>query len=99
MVLSNINQQVNYIEKKTIDPEDIGHESWFYEVEILDVPIVIVLGKQKYTFSSKDIIYYPIYIVEDDTIKAQIGVFESFIKNTIKWIMKEVLIFPKWANH
>ena len=89
MVLSNINQQVNYIEKKTIDPEDIGHESWFYEVEILDVPIVIVLGKQKYTFSSKDIIYYPIYIVEDDTIKAQIGVFESFIKNTINLVDNE----------
>ena len=87
MVLSKLNQNVNYIEKKTIDPEDKGHESCFYVIEIFDIPITIVLGKQKYTFSSKDIIYYPIYVVsDDDVIKAQIGVFESSIKNTINLV-------------
>lgn len=86
MVSSKLNSNINYIEKKTIDPEDIGHDSCFYAIEAYDVPILIVLGKQKYTYSNKDVIYYPIYIVEDETIKAQIGVYESSLKNTIQLV-------------
>ena len=90
MVSTKINSNVNYIEKKTIDSEDTGHESCFYSLEILDVPILIVLGKQKYTYSSKNVIYYPIYVVDDnERIRAQIGVFESSLKNVINLVDRD----------
>jgi len=90
MVLSKINQQVNYIENKTIEPEDKGHESTFYALEIMGVEIQIVLGKQKYTFSPKNIIYYPIYVVDnEDRIRGQIGVFESSLKNVINLVDRD----------
>lgn len=86
MVVSNINPNINYIEKKTLDEEDVGHESSLYAIELFDMPILIVLGKQKYTYSNKDILYYPIYIVSNDKIKSQIGLFETRISNTLNVI-------------
>ena len=68
MVSSKINTKVNYIEKKTLDDEDFGHTSTLYLVELYDIPTVIVLGKQKYTYSNKDIVYYPIYIITIDIL-------------------------------
>lgn len=78
MVSSKINTDVNYIETKTIDPEDNGYNSTLYEIYIDDKPITIALGKQKYTYSSKKVLYYPIYLVYNQKIKAQIGVYEIY---------------------
>jgi predicted NAD-dependent protein-ADP-ribosyltransferase YbiA (DUF1768 family) len=86
MVVSNINPNVNYVEKKILDEEDIGHQSSLYVIDIFDMPILIVLGKQKYTYANKDILYYPIYVVSNDKIKSQIGVFETRISNTLSLI-------------
>ena len=58
MVSSRLHNDVNYPENKSIDPEDKGLKTIMYEIEVLDVPIVIVLGNAKYTFSKKGIIYY-----------------------------------------
>ena len=76
MVSSKINKDINYVETKTIDPEDNGYNSSLYEIYIENKPVIIALGKQKYTFSSKNILYYPIYLVVNQKIKAQIGVYE-----------------------
>jgi len=76
MVSSKINKEINYVETKTIDPEDNGYHSTLYEIDIFDKPMIIALGKQKYTFSSKSVLYYPIYLVVNQKIKAQIGVYE-----------------------
>ena len=76
MVSSKINKDINYVETKTIDPEDNGYNSTLYEIYIDNKPVVIALGKQKYTFSSKNVLYYPIYLVVNQKIKAQIGVYE-----------------------
>jgi predicted NAD-dependent protein-ADP-ribosyltransferase YbiA (DUF1768 family) len=83
MVSSKINTSVNYPEIKTLDPEDKGHSSSLYIIEVLDKEIIIVLGKPKYAFSNKGIVYYPIYVVSDEKIKSQIGVYEHKISNTI----------------
>ncbi len=83
MVSSKIDTSINYPEIKALDPEDKGHASSLYIIEVLDTEIIIVLGKPKYTFSNKGIIYYPIYIVSDEKIKSQIGVYEHKISNTI----------------
>jgi len=86
MVSSRLNSKVNYVEKKTLDPEDVGHSSTLYVVDLFDIQTVIVLGKQRYTYSGKEIIYYPIYVVADDKIKSQIGVFEARLSNTLNLV-------------
>lgn len=83
MVSSKINTSINYPEIKTLDLEDKGHLSSLYIIEVLDKEIIIVLGKPKYTFSNKGIVYYPIYVVSDEKIKSQIGVYEHKISNSI----------------
>ena len=89
MVVSKINTKVNYVEQKSIDLEDVGHQSTLYVMEIYDIPVIIVLGKPKYTFSSKDVIFYPIYVVADNKIKSQIGVFETKSSKTIQLLDDE----------
>ena len=77
MVFSKLNEEVEYIETLKIDPEDKGHQSTIYDIELFDKPIVITIGKPKYTFSRLNITFYPIYIVSiNNTIEGQIGVFE-----------------------
>jgi predicted NAD-dependent protein-ADP-ribosyltransferase YbiA (DUF1768 family) len=83
MVSSKINKEINYNEIKTINPEDNGYNSTLYEIEIYDKPIIIALGKQKYTYMSKNVVYYPIYVVVDNKIKSQIGVFEISNERTL----------------
>ena len=86
MVSSKINGKVNYTERKTLDDEDFGHTSTLYLVELYDIPTVIVLGKQKYTYSAKDIVYYPIYVISENKIKSQIGVYETRISKALKLV-------------
>jgi hypothetical protein len=68
---------IEYKEIKTIDEEDIGEEASLYEYETkTGIIIVIALGKEKYTYSKYDIIYFPIYLIINDKPKCKIGVFE-----------------------
>ena len=87
MVASRLHDTINYVEKRVIDPEDLGYSSAIYEIDLEGGhPFQFVLGKQKYTYSSKNILYYPIYLVRDDNIKAQIGVFELLASQAINVI-------------
>ena len=83
MVSSKINKEINYEENKSIDPEDNGYQSSLYEIDIGNQTIIIALGKQKYTYSNKKVVYYPIYLIDDDVIKSQIGVYELSIDRAI----------------
>ena len=76
MVYSNINSTVFYKEAPDIDPEDIDHEALLYELDIHRKQILVVLGKAKHTFIQRNIIYFPVYLVTNGTIKARIGVIE-----------------------
>lgn len=76
MVSSKLNDEINYKETRTIDEDDMGISSVIYEMEIKKKPIKFVLGKQKFTYSGKHVLYYPIYLVNDDRIKSKIGIFE-----------------------
>ena len=76
MVSSKLNDAINYKENRTIEEEDKGVSAIIYEMEVYDENIHFVLGKQKYSFSNKGVLYYPIYLLNENRIKAQIGVFE-----------------------
>ena len=72
--LNSVN--INYPESKEMDPEDVGYASTLYEDELFGLPIHIALGKEKYTYSRYDVIYYFIYLIVDFEPKTKIGVFE-----------------------
>lgn len=83
-VISNINAEIKYKEVKTIDEEDMDHLSTVYELDLFyseetgmhSNTISVVLGKPKYLYTSKNVVFFPIYAVSKQRVRAQIGVFE-----------------------
>jgi predicted NAD-dependent protein-ADP-ribosyltransferase YbiA (DUF1768 family) len=94
--VSIINPEVTYRESKTIDDEDIGYQSQVYELDLdhtaaIDpenptekstqkTAISVAIGKPKYIYTDKNIIFFPIYAVRRSEVRSQIGVFE--VKST-----------------
>ncbi len=76
MVHSILNTNVNYPEMKKLDPDDKNYDASMYEITVSSIDIIIALGQAKYSFIENDIIYYPIYLVKDDKVNTQIGVYE-----------------------
>ena len=77
MVVSNINSNVSYPERKTIDEDDKGQDVSMFQIKLFDIDVVIALGNVKYNFSNKGILYCPVYIVVDESNKIyQIGLYE-----------------------
>lgn len=90
MVLSKINDSIQYKESKKIDLEDKGYTSAVYEMPMHGGEAVeFVLGKQKYTYSGKNVLYFPIYLVSNDKIKSQIGVYEIDSNHAIHVLDKD----------
>lgn len=84
-IKSRITREIDYPEMRNIHPEDHGHSSAVYELTIKDKPIVVVIGKPKYNFTDKDVIYFPIYSLSNsNTIEAQIGIFEILQSDALK---------------
>lgn len=81
MVASKITKEVIFEEVKTVDPEDVGHLSSLYSLDTYDEhhSIAVLLGKPKYKFSEKGVVYIPIYAIGGDSLHSErmrIGVFE-----------------------
>jgi len=76
MVNSILNPNINYPDLKKLDSEDKSFDASMYEINILGEDIIIALGQAKYAFIDDNIIYYPIYLVKDDKVSKQIGVYE-----------------------
>lgn len=83
MVSSVLDPSIQYKEHKKLNSEDFGHVSSIYIIDLYDIPTTIVLGKHKYEFSKKNVVYYPIYIVSNNKIKVQIGVFETTLSKSL----------------
>jgi predicted NAD-dependent protein-ADP-ribosyltransferase YbiA (DUF1768 family) len=76
MVKSVLDNTITYSESKEIDPTDLDHNANLYETSIYDKDIIFALGKPKYTYIDNNIVYYSIYLVENDAITMQIGIYE-----------------------
>merc|ERR1711871_1808088 len=76
MVNSKLNPEINYVENKGLDPEDLEFDAQPWEVTMLGEDITIALGNPKYQYSKKNIIYYPIYLIKKNTVDTQIGIYE-----------------------
>lgn len=76
MVVSKINNRINYPELKTIPQIDIKKTLELYQIEVHDIEIVIAIGSHNKEFEDEDIIYYPIYLVNKEKKVIQIGLYE-----------------------
>ena len=77
MVSSILNPNINYPEIKYLDPEDKKYDASMYSITVLNMNnVIIALGQAKYEFIDYNIIYFPIYLVKNDRVNTQIGVYE-----------------------
>ena len=76
MVVSKLDDSINYIETRLLDKEDSDLNAALFLIEVLDIPIVIAVGNQKYSFIEKGIIYLPLYLIANNEVEGQIGVYE-----------------------
>jgi len=86
MVQSKITSGVDYPELKKVLNDDLKLEANLYEVEIEDVNVIIAIGNAKRTYESKNIIYYPIYLVKYNNKVIQIGVYEILAERYIGYL-------------
>lgn len=73
MVQSVLDSTIYYSESSAIDSTDLDFEANLYETDFYGKATIFALGKPKY---NKNIVYYSIYLVENDVITKQIGVYE-----------------------
>jgi len=76
MVLSKLEDNVSYPERKGVDVGDVKMEATLYQLEVLGVDVIIAVGNSKNTFEDKNILYFPIYLVKKNNKVIQIGVYE-----------------------
>jgi len=77
MVVSKIDESIDYPDSKFVDPDDLDYDAQLYEIELFpDIDVVIALGKVKYTFVDKNVLYIPVYLTNDGEVLVQIGVYE-----------------------
>lgn len=78
MVKSLLVDSVNYPESLNIEPEDINYQASLFEGEILGFTVIIAIGKMRKEYSDNGIVYFPIYVVDDDIVQKKIGVYEIY---------------------
>ena len=78
MVVSRLSKNINYTEKMTLDSEDVDHNATSYNTNIIGFNLLIAIGKEKYSYISKNIVYFPIYLIKEDRVYNQIGVYEIY---------------------
>jgi len=84
MVLSRLNNTIDYPDNRKVDEEDVGFNSALYSMHIYDIDIIIALGNIRYSFVTKGILYVPVYLVVNDRVVSQIGVFECLNRDYTK---------------
>uniref|UniRef100_A0A6C0KFP6 Uncharacterized protein n=1 Tax=viral metagenome TaxID=1070528 RepID=A0A6C0KFP6_9ZZZZ len=75
MVLSILNNSINYKENIGLEPEDNGLETSLYLYKVTNY-LLITIGRQQYKHIEENIIYVPIYLIYNNIFVSQIGVFE-----------------------
>ena len=83
MVQSILDKSINYPPIKKIEIDDVNYDATAYDVDIYGFNKTIAIGQAKYAFIDKNIIYFPIYLIIDDHVTAQLGIYEIFSNELI----------------
>ena len=77
-------ERLTYQETRLFNPGDVNKDAGLFEIELFGKKVVIALGESDENSapygpnSGYDITFWPIYIIEDETVKGRIGVYEVF---------------------
>jgi hypothetical protein len=84
MTISRIDNSLLYAELKGVNPNDVKRETKLYQIMLFDLNVIITVGGAKST--TKNITYYPIYLVKSNNNVLQIGVYEILTSKLDKYI-------------
>ena len=87
MVKSQIpNVNIDYPEHRDIDQEDIGYKSDMNQLNLFGHDVFVTIGNIKYTYQRQGLVYFPIYLVINDRVTEQIGLYEIPIDKTFQLV-------------
>lgn len=84
MVKSKLNKKIVYEEDRKIEGKDIDYETSVYEVNIVKYHkrVKITLGKENLLYEPEGVLYYNIYLIDDDdNALYKIGIFELAVRD------------------
>lgn len=73
---SNLDKYIIYERKNILERNDNGTVAQVYKVEILGKIYYIALGKPNRSYSDHNLIFFPIYLIVNDKVASQLGVYE-----------------------
>tara|TARA_B100001989_G_scaffold53675_5_gene35143 strand:+ start:5435 stop:7498 length:2064 start_codon:yes stop_codon:yes gene_type:complete len=83
MVVSKLDKSISYPEIKSIMADDKELTVELYSIEVKDKDIVVAIGNPNHTYSDKNVVYHPIYMIKKSGKAVQIGVYEMLTTEVI----------------
>lgn len=113
MVLSRLEENVDYIESKRINKDDhnLSFEVYLMQIEFPSTimrEIEVILGTPKQLYSEYEMMQIPIYVIDEEQVVECIGLFEvkmdtvdTTILNTDSYSLEKLgqpLLFTRYVN-